>query len=271
MRKKIKTYSKISAFADIKIEPFDPNKRYTKPHRHNKYLELVYFTEGSGIHYMDDKGYAIRPPQIFVVKKDEIHHWHIDSEPRGYVVILKECFLTKTLDKHINIQLRHIENLRVIHLPEDASIQGLFEIASNEIRDNADNIVFLEGILKALLSKILMYAQAIETSAHDDLALRMLALLETHIKNDVSHYAVKLNTTAQNLNTFCKRKWNKTASTVIAEHIIKEAKRLLLYTDLSVSEIAYKLDFGDVSHFVKYFKRHEGKTPLQFKRKALVP
>lgn len=271
MQKKIKTYSKIAAFADIKIEPFDPSKRYTKPHRHNKYLELVYFTEGCGIHYLDDIGHAIEPPLIFIIKKDEIHHWHIDSKPNGYVLILKESFLRKTLDKHINIQLAHIENLGVIHLPDDKSIQGLFEIASNELQDNIQNTVLLEGILKALLSKILSYAQPVKSSTNNDLASRLTELLETHLKNDVSHYAEMLNTTAQNLNTFCKKKWDKTASKVIAEQIMKETKRLLLYTDLSVSEIAHKFYFGDVSHFVKYFKRHEGKTPLQFKKRASIP
>ncbi|MDO6425002.1 helix-turn-helix domain-containing protein, partial [Saccharophagus degradans] len=62
-----------------------------------------------------------------------------------------------------------------------------------------------------------------------------------------------------------KKKQDKTASQIIATHMVQEAKRMLMYTDKSVGEIAYELNFKDVSHFVKYFKRHTQMTPLQFK------
>ncbi|SIS39439.1 transcriptional regulator, AraC family [Zobellia uliginosa] len=271
-RTKINTYSKISALEDIKIEPFDTNKRYTKPHRHNKYMELVYFSKGSGVHYMDETGYAIEPPIIFIIKKDEVHHWEIDTLPEGFVIIIKEGFMEKTLDKHINLQLRQLGNKKVINPAYDSSIQSLFEIASKEIKENcASRDVLVEGVLKALFSKILNYVQIDEDLSTNDLDERFSELLENKLKNDVAYYASQLNTTAQNLNAWCRKKHEKTASAVIAEHIIKEAKRLLLYTDLSVTEIAYNFDFSDVSHFVKYFKRHDGQTPLQYKKVAIVP
>ncbi|WP_094766542.1 AraC family transcriptional regulator [Pseudozobellia thermophila] len=272
LRNKIKTYSKISALADIKIEAFDVNKRYTKPHRHNKYMELVYFSAGSGMHYMDETAYPITPPVVFIINRDEVHHWEIDTLPEGFVIIIKEGFLEKTLDKHINLQLKQLANIRVLHPDKDPTVQALLEIASKEIKENCTSRdILVEGVLKALFSKILSYVTIDETLTANDLEQRFDELLGNKLKNDVAYYAERLNTTSQNLNALCKRKHDKTASTVIAEHIIKEAKRLLLYTDLSVTEIAYAFDFTDVSHFVKYFKRHGGQTPLQFKKAAIVP
>lgn len=49
-------------------------------------------------------------------------------------------------------------------------------------------------------------------------------------------------------------------------HILGEAKRLLRYTDMNLGEIASRLDFGDNSHFIKYFKRHVGITPNAFRQ-----
>lgn len=49
----IEIKNKISFENTIKIEPFDVAKRYTKPHVHNKYLEIVFFSKGSGFHYLD--------------------------------------------------------------------------------------------------------------------------------------------------------------------------------------------------------------------------
>jgi AraC family transcriptional activator of pobA len=262
----IATYNKISALADIKIVRFDVNKRYTKPHKHNKYLELVYFIEGEGVHYMDLVSYEIKLPVVFLINKNEVHNWEINTIPKGYVIILKEGFLEKTIDKYINKQLLKLSESKEIKIPkEEASIGLLFEILCDEMKQNSDQQEFIEGILKALLSKIINHANVEDAEDVIDKGLRFIALLEETLKNNVAFYAEALNITPQNLNKICHKKYGKTSSLIIADYLIKEVKRLLLFTDNSVSEIAFKLDFKDVSHFVKYFKRHTGITPLQFK------
>ncbi len=268
MKNKIETYTKIKPSAYIKIEPFDVSKRYTKPHRHNKYLELVYFVKGSGFHYMDFKVYEIEPPVVFVIKKDEVHHWQIDTVPEGFVIIIKAEFLTKTFDKNINRQLQQLSFRQKIPLQIDNTIDYLFQILCVETKDerSGQNEV-IEGVLKALLAKIIGYSNMDRSSSTGDTLIRFDELLDQELRNDVAHYAALLNTTAQNLSTLCKARYSKTASHVIAMQIIREAKRLLRFTDLSVTQIAFQFDFKDVSHFVKYFKRYEGETPMRFKRK----
>lgn len=268
IKNEIETYTKIAPMADIKLEPFDVNKRYTKPHRHNKYLELVYFSKGSGTHYMDLKGYAIEPPIVFMIKKDQVHHWCIDTVPDGFVMIIKADFLDRTMDKTINSQLQQLSLRTMIALQKDETVDTLFQILCTEAKERTSGQdEFVEGILKALLSKVIGYADMQGTSNIGDTLSRLEALLGNELRNDVSHYAALLNTTSQNLTSLCKGRYSKTASQLIALHIVREAKRLFRFTDLSVSEIAFKFRFKDVSHFVKYFKRHVGETPLQFKKR----
>ncbi len=262
----ISVYNKISARLDIKIEPFDDAKRYTRPHRHNKYLELVYFSKGSGFHFMDQEKYEIDPPIAFVIKKDEVHHWHIDSASIGYVIIIKEGFLEKTLDKHINAQFQQLGLQKAFNLSFDPTLDSLFQIASKLMQEQiTGHHIAIEGILKALLAKLLHYAPNGDP-LEKNMVFHFKQLLLEDPKNDVAHYARLLHTSSQNLNAQCRREFGKTASQVIAQHIIQEAKRQLLYTDLSVTEIAYASNFKDASHFVKYFKRFEGVTPMQFKK-----
>lgn len=266
MDSKIATYNKISAIDTIKIEPFDVTKRYTKPHRHNKYLELVYFKKGEGFHYMDEKCHKITPPIFFFIWKDQVHHWEINTIPEGYVIIIKETFLAQSLDKGLAPLLNRLHDLQVTKISEDPSIDSLFEILCREKKQNSPiQREILEGSLKALLAKIISYSDTV-THQPVDLATKFIELLEDQPKNNVTFYADCLNTSPQNLNALCKKQFSKTASEVIATHIVQETKRLLLYTDLSVAEIAFNLDFKDVSHFVKYFKRQADRTPLQFKK-----
>ncbi|MBJ6369246.1 AraC family transcriptional regulator [Snuella sedimenti] len=263
----IATYNKITSLENIKVARFDVSKRYTKPHRHNKYLELVFFSKGSGFHYMDLKSYAIKPPVVFLIKKGEVHHWEIDSKPKGYVIIIKEAFLEKTLDKHINTLLFKLDSKQKINIPEkDLTIRKLFKILCQEANQENAQQDIVEGLLKALISKIASYSSLDGIKMNTvDTATRFLDILSKTLKNNVGFYAELLNVTPQNLNQICQKSYNKTASLVIADFLIKEAKRLLVYTSKSVSEIAFHFDFKDVSHFIKYFKRHTGHTPLQFK------
>lgn len=266
MKDTIRTYNKIASEVGIKIEPFDISKRYTKPHKHNKYLEIIYFVKGSGFHHMDMKSHKIKPPLLFLVKKDEVHHWEIDTVPQGYVIIIKESFLEQTLDKYINTQLIKLSNSQKVYVNQkDPALQALFDALCWEMKQNSLNQEVVEGGLKAILSKMVKYA-AVQGADSTDKAIQLVDLLSENLKNNVAFYADTLHTTSQNLNAICQKVFNKTASEVIAEHIIREVKRQLLYTNKSIGDIAYDLEFKDTSHFIKYFKRYTQQTPLQYKK-----
>lgn len=265
MKTGISVYNKISSDLDIKIEPFDVKKRYTKPHHHNKYLELVYFIEGSGFHYIDGEAYTIAPPLIFVIKNGQVHHWAIATEPKGFVIIVKEEFLYKTSDRHINQQLWQLEAHSAFGVAKDGTIDALFEIISGTLGEDFPDPHTIEGLLKALLARILHNAPT-KDYMEKDLAHNFRQLLKDGPKNNVAHYAHLLHTTSQNLNAQCRKKFGKTASQIIGQHIVQETKRLLIYTQLSINEIAYASNFKDTSYFVKYFKRFEGTTPMQFRK-----
>jgi AraC family transcriptional activator of pobA len=263
---KIDTYNKISEYNDIKIEEFDVTKRYTKPHKHNKYLEIVFFIKGAGFHHVDLKSYKIKPSTVFVIKKDEVHHWEITTKPKGYVIIIKEVFLQKTLDKFINLQLLKLQHTsKIMTIKKDTSLKALFKSLVWEKQQDFVNREAVEGGLKALFSKLVDYAPLNKVES-TDLVLLFTDVLSRTLKNNVNFYADHLSTTPQNLNAICRKEYGKSASDIIADHIIKEVQRRLLYTNETISDVAYSLGFKDSSHFTKYFKRYTGKTPKQFKK-----
>ena len=57
----------------------------------------------------------------------------------------------------------------------------------------------------------------------------------------------------------------------ITESTVNHIKYYLLQTNLTVKEIAYKLDFPDVSFFCKYVKKHLGQAPLEYRSGLLIP
>ncbi len=85
-----------------------------------------------------------------------------------------------------------------------------------------------------------------------------------------SDYAEKLNITPNYLNSIVKDRMDLTAERYIQNRVILEAERLLLNTNLSVTEISYDLGFSDKSHFGKYFRKTTGESPNRFRRKFVT-
>jgi AraC-like DNA-binding protein len=56
------------------------------------------------------------------------------------------------------------------------------------------------------------------------------------------------------------------AGELIRDRILLEAKRLLINLDLTISEIAYQLNFSDNSYFTKFFKKYTGQKPDEFRK-----
>ncbi|NLB56665.1 MAG: AraC family transcriptional regulator [Lentisphaerae bacterium] len=92
-------------------------------------------------------------------------------------------------------------------------------------------------------------------------------LLAKHFiqEQQVSFYAEKLHLTPKYFSTLIRQASGKTAGDWISEMLLLEAKVRLQNPNLTITQIAYDLNFSDPSHFGKFFKKQTGKTPLQFR------
>lgn len=258
--------NKIGTGNYIKVEPFRKGTGKTEPHKHKQYFEIIYLTGGNGKHWIDDIEYAIKPDVMFFINQDQVHNWDLHTEPEGFVLILKKAFIEKSLDRELNMMLQNLNNTSCLYMEEEATIRQIFELMARENSASSEMAFhIMEGLLKALLAKILSNAQleAQRSTARTNFYAAFLELLSHNqlTKMKVAHYAAILNTTPQNLNAACRKAANQSAAEVIADFTMNEAKRLLRYTNKTVSEISLSMNFGDPSHFVKFFKRMSGHTP----------
>ena len=78
-------------------------------------------------------------------------------------------------------------------------------------------------------------------------------------------YAAKLGISLQHLSTTIKQVTGKNVLDLIAHVVIIDIKAKLKSTDMTIQEIAYSLNFPSASFFGKYFKRHLGMSPLEYR------
>ena len=85
-------------------------------------------------------------------------------------------------------------------------------------------------------------------------------------KRTVEDYAELMNISAKYLSQTIKQTTGKNALSFINDRLVAEAKTLIQFTTLDISEIAYQLNFSDPANFGKFFKKHAQLTPLEFRK-----
>jgi len=105
---------------------------------------------------------------------------------------------------------------------------------------------------------------------YEILADKFLHLVQNHYKQErgLEFYANQLCLTPKHLAKVIKETTNKTANDWIDEHVVLEAKALLKSTNMTAQQISDELNFSDQSFFGKYFKRHTGVSPREYKGKG---
>jgi AraC family transcriptional regulator, transcriptional activator of pobA len=265
--------NKINPDLHIKAESFRKETRITHPHKHNQYFEIVYLSKGKGAHWIDGIQYQITPPVLFFINRNQTHHWEITIEPDGYVVILKQSFFQYSKDEMLKQLLQQLWYANCVYCSNAEKLEPVFKLLCNLIRDDTKyNKHAADGLLKTLIALILDEGkeQFHYSGLQTQLYVRYIDLLHTQInfQRNVHHYASVLNTTPQNLNAACRKTNNQSAGEILDNFITNEAKRLLLYTNNNVSEIAFQLNFNDPSYFVKFFKKYQHITPDQYRKSS---
>ncbi len=87
--------------------------------------------------------------------------------------------------------------------------------------------------------------------------------------HDVKFYAEVMGVTTKHLAAAVKRDTGKSALNIVVDNVIMEAKFYLLHSDLPIKEIAYELHFANQMDFYRFFLRHCGTTPSDFRNTAL--
>lgn len=95
----------------------------------------------------------------------------------------------------------------------------------------------------------------------------MLLLAEnTNVNRSVKSYADELCVSPKYLTSVCRKHSQYTASELIATSIVSRIKQLLLYSDLSIKEVAAEMGFDNLSFFGKYVRKHLGLSPNNYRK-----
>jgi len=248
------------------------------PHRHEGYYHVVLFTGGTGTVTIDFEQFDLFPGRIYFMVPGQVHCWDLSEEKDGFALNFSERVFSSFMDNAQYLDqfpfLSGIPNHSVIDLNEENLSEAKFFIGQiiKEISEK-DNF----SLDKACFHLISLF---ISISRHHDISVRKLVpdqkqtilmnfrrlvnkyYAEKKLPRDYAHM---LFVTPNRLNTITNELTGRSAGEIIRDRILLEAKRLLVNADMSIAEIAFKLNFTDNSYFTKFFKKYAGVTPEDFK------
>jgi AraC family transcriptional activator of pobA len=266
------------------IEIFDKNRDFkvTYPHRHDFY-EILFLTKGRGKHTIDLKQYEIRPNSIFFLSPGQIHSLELSDDIYGYIFLFtSEFYHLNKQDKNKLLEFSFFYNISsenpplYLNAPKDVQLMAdLFTQACNENKNDFNDS---QDLIRSLLDIILIKCQRLYPSNPKEKANKGRLMVkkfkqlieEKYMDNhSVKHYAGLLSITQNHLSETVKDITGRTPLDLINEKMILEIKRMLLHSELNISEIAYHLNFEDQSYFSKYFKKNTGLTPIEFRTQSI--
>lgn len=244
-----------------------------KPHKHDFFM-IILFVKGNGVHMIDSLDYQIANREVHVLFPGQIHKWSIETGTEGYQLMIERPLLEQ-FAPYFRFSFTNYQNHPVIRLSKE-SFDGLaysFDAIKTELNNQTPLLQLITayaGVIAATVSKEAERSfQEFQVYQSHPILARFNMLIDESYKEQksVSYYAGKLHLTANYLNILCKKHLKVSATQLINQRIILEAKRLLQCTGLSIKEIAYELGYNDHAHFSNFFKSRTAVPPSAFRQK----
>jgi AraC-like DNA-binding protein len=246
------------------------------------YYDITFITQGSEYVTINQAKLAVQSGDVICSTPGDIWTWERNTTLEGFALVFEEgffqsFFINKLFLKELNFL--KADRLSPLLSPNDELFSEILEFLG-KIRNEIQGKDRSEHIIRALVYLILVKLDNVEKeqdkSAFDALSENQnnrhlqgfIKLVEENYLeiHEVQFYADRLSISSNYLNKIMKELLGTTSKKYILNKIVQEAKNLLSFTDMSISEISNKLKFESPSYFTRIFNTYAGLNPKEFRQ-----
>lgn len=248
------------------IKSVEEHTPLLEAHRHG-YYAIGICMEGQSTHMIDFERIELRAKEMMMIIPGQVHHPIKVDIGSGWLIAFSAEFLA---GQSVILPLTATGKI-TLSADDFAQVVTITHLMAKENKEQAPQYAaVLQHYLSVLITLLQRNTNTTCSQTGPTLLFRFRELLATHFLQWTKpvQYASALHISANHLNEVIKQHTGQTVTAMITERRILEAKRLLLHAGESIKEIAWHLQFNEVSYFNKFFKQHTGYTPASF-REAL--
>lgn len=258
-------------------ESLDPRQVRTQPHRHD-FFQILWLDEGRGTLRCDLSVHEFSGPTLAFFSPGRLHSWNHEIEPRGVMFGFPPSFFnTDTDTPGLFGRLPYLnENgcplLALAGADANDMARHFAQLLTEAARELPGRDDIVHAYITIILCKTRQHLLTRETVARAEpsvssLPQRFRLALDKNFPRlqKVSDYAKLLQVSRSHLNEELRVHTGRPASDHIHERLLLEARRLLVYSPMTVAQIAYELQFQDPSYFGRFFRLRMNKSPGCFR------
>jgi len=259
----------------IDIKTFNTHPDICKPRRLRKYI-LIWCAEGTMVVSVDEKELKMKKSDVLTITSGQVHYIKKQNKAKGTIIEFTLDFFCKT-DNDIELIFQnglfcHFDMNEVINISDHSTIETHRKLIIAELEsEHYQYLITIHSRIELILVEInrAKLERGDEIWKPDALFLKFLELVRANFIHNysLSQLAKMLNTTEAKLNEQSRLHTGRTAQSVIHGLVASEAKRLLIYQNLSVKEVAYQLGFNDPFYFSNFFKKYTSVSPKSYQEK----
>jgi len=249
-------------------------------HLHANLYQIVFVLSGAVSISLDEQRYEDGAPVAAIVPPGVVHAFRFAPDTEGYVLTLNTRW-PREGDMEIAEVYRNVfAARRIVSLRSTSSTSARLDTVLRELmtefrQPDGPRSPVTGWLTRTVIWRLAQWLQAGEatqtgaTTQHSEAFSRFRLLVESHFNEhwEVPRYAGMLNMTTERLNRLCRQQAGVTAFDIIRDRVLQEACRRLIYIVVPVSQLAYELGFADAGYFCRFFKRHTGMSPNQYRKK----
>jgi AraC family transcriptional activator of pobA len=248
-----------------------------RPHVHRNLHQLIFVLRGRGISHAEGAMVAFRPPAMVCVPAGTVHGFDFEPGTYGFVMSMTDDFTREVALREPGIRVLFTDPATVEFKGEVLRSSGLpqtFNLLTREFESSLPgHALALEGLLKVILADALRLSHTSTelmqsaASRRRMLVMRFREAVEDAFRDgrSLADYAYMLNVSQSRLRKACLGVTEQSPMQIVHARVLLEAKRQLLYTSMSVREIAYALGFDDPAYFTRFFSQRTGMSPRTFR------
>ena len=252
-----------------------------QPHIHDQLFQVFFVETGQVAVQEAVRQRNLTAPVLLLIPPTALHGFTYSPDATGRILTLSDA-LVDSLFPDSPVMAPMLGAVQCLTRFEEpyaaATVRNLLEELDKEVFDNQpERRLMLHVCLQRLflvLFRIWQHDQALEAAPNTP-SLQYFRKFQQRVRpvgttHSVAQLADELAITPVHLNRICQMVAGKSASQVMQEHILDEARNYLLHTTYSVSEIAYLLHFEYPNYFAKFFRKHTGLSPTEFRESRQV-
>jgi AraC family transcriptional regulator, transcriptional activator of pobA len=258
-------------------------------HAHDFY-SVILFTKGKGSIKICNDSYPVQPQTICLIAPNQLHSFEGLEDAEGIIFFFCQDFyveefsiirLLNTYSYTSQLDVNIGNSCITLSDTEYSSVTSTINSIQQEYESYTpanNSAVIIRSHLNIMLLKLsAMYeARSGKLKASESILIHSLShMVDSYFikEQQLGFYTSAFNISESQLNDICNKHFKCGLKKILQNRLMQEARKLLLSSDLSISEIAYKLNFEDNSYFNKVFKSKTGLTPKRFRdiHKKLVP